>query len=295
MAMKDCVIAVDGTQRELAAHGTPDFPIGYYHDDLGKYDVQWHWHEEWEAAVILEGTALITVGNEKYILHAGEGFFVNSQILHGCWDPEGTCSKFHSIVFHPKLLGGSLDSVFFREYIQPLLANHGLESLHLKPEVPWQQAFLLGIEDVWQACARADYGYEFEVRSKLSRLLLLLLGNVPEVRNLPSTKRQRDGERIKGMLQFIHDHCAEPLSTQTIAGSISVSESECLRCFRATIGTTPIRYVRDYRIQKAVHLLTTTELPVSAIAERCGFQDVSYFTKTFREMKGCAPTAFRRK
>lgn len=295
MAIAPCNTTVDSRQRELVEHGTTAFPIACYYDDLSNYEVQWHWHEEWEAAVILEGTALIAAGNEKYVLHAGEGFFVNSQILHGCWDLENSCSQFHSIVFHPRLVGGSLDSVFYQNYIQPLTQNHALESLHLKPEIPWQRELLARIEEVWQACAREPYGFEFQVRSALSDFVLLLQRNTPVSRKAPNVKSLRDEERIKAMLQFIHDHSADELNTKSIAQAAAISESECLRCFRTTIGTTPIQYVRQYRIQKAVQLLSSTQLPVSVISEQCGFQDVSYFTKTFREMKGCAPTVFRRK
>lgn len=295
MAIAECNMIVDSTQRELVQHGSAAFPIACYHDDLSKYEVPWHWHEEWEAGIILEGTGLFAAGKEKFVLHPGEGFFANSQVLHGCWDLENSGSKYHSIVFHPRLVGGSLDSVFYQNYLQPLLANHALEGLHLSPEISWQRKFLENIEAAWQACAGEAFGYEFQVRSALSELMLLLQQNIPDSRKPPSTKQQRDAERIKAMLQYIHDHCADELNTKIIAQAAAVSESECLRCFRSTIGTTPIQYVRQHRIQKAVQLLTTTELPVSVISEQCGFQDVSYFTKTFREMKGCAPTAFRRK
>ena len=45
-----------------------------------------------------------------------------------------------------------------------------------------------------------------------------------------------------------------------IADSVSVSESACQRCFRQMTGTTPIRYVRQFRIQKAQELLLDTEM-----------------------------------
>ena len=295
MAIAECISGVDSSQRELVQHGTPAFPVACYFDDLSNYEVQWHWHEELEAAIILEGTALIAAGNEKYILRAGEGFFVNSQILHGCWDLEGSCSKFHSIVFHPRLVGGSLDSQLYQTYVLPLTENHAMESLHMKPDIPWQKEFLSRIEAAWQACSQEGTGYEFQVRNALSDLILLLHRNSPDARNQPSSKQQRDSDRIKAMLQYIHEHSTDEVTTRAIAQAAAISESECLRCFRSTIGTTPIQYVRQYRIQKATELLTATQLPVSAISEQCGFQDVSYFTKTFRVIKGCAPTVFRKK
>ena len=79
-----------------------------------------------------------------------------------------------------------------------------------------------------------------------------------------------------------------------IAGSASLSESECLRCFHNTIGTTPIQYLKSYRIKKAAELLSNTERKIVDIGMACGFQDMSYFAKAFRGIYGCTPSEYRR-
>lgn len=294
MALSPCNTTVDGTRRELVEHGTTVFPIACYHDDLGEGEVPWHWHEELEAVVISEGCCCVAIGKEKYTIRSGEGFFVNSGVLHGCWGMEGLGCRFHSMVFHARLVGGSLDSVFYQNYVLPLMENQQFPGLHLTPEVPWQRQALEAMENAWQAGVREPTGYEFRVRSCLSELVLALWANVPAARPVPSGRSARDGERIKLMLQYIHDHFAEPLDLKAIAASASLSQSEALRCFRSTIGTTPIQYVRQFRISRAARLLTETDGHVADIAGDCGFTDVSYFTKTFREMKGCAPMQYRK-
>ncbi len=294
MPLSICNTTVDSQGRELAEHGTTAFPIACYYDELGKGEVPWHWHEELEAAIITEGQAIVAAGNEKYIIHAGEGFFINSGILHGCWDLDGSCSRFHSMVFHPRLVGGSMDSIFYQQYIQPLTDHRGLESMIFSASVPWQAEALNAIERAWQACVREAPGFEFQVRSALSEFIFLLQTHIPAAGPRPSRKTRRDGERMKQMLQFVHDHVAEELNMARIAECAAISESECLRCFKSTIGTTPIQYVRQYRMQRACLLLTTTSEHISDIAVQCGFQDVSYFTKTFREMKGMVPSEYRR-
>lgn len=294
MALGTCNNPVDSQGRELVEHGTTAFPIACYYDDLSKDSVPWHWHEELEAAVITEGSALVAAGNEKYTLYPGDGFFINSGILHGCWNADTSACRFHSLVFHPRLVGGSLDSVFYQSYVQPLTENCGLESLLLKPEIPWQARALEAIENAWQACVQEPPGCEFTARNALSELVFLLHRHAPAAPGNPSVRSLRNGERIKQMLQFIHDHCTDPLTTEAIAKSAAISESECLRCFRSTIGTTPIQYVKQYRIQQAALLLTSTSEKISDIASQCGFQDMSYFTRTFRELKGCIPTEYRR-
>ena len=71
--------------------------------------------------------------------------------------------------------------------------------------------------------------------------------------------------------------------------------SECLRCFHNTIGTTPIQYLKSFRIKKAAELLTNTDLKIVDIGIMCGFQDMSYFAKTFRNIYGCTPSKYRGK
>jgi len=72
-----------------------------------------------------------------------------------------------------------------------------------------------------------------------------------------------------------------------------ISPSECLRCFRSTIGTPPIQYLKSFRVQKAAELLSSTSTKINEISSLCGFQDPSYFTRSFREIKGMTPNQYR--
>ena len=67
------------------------------------------------------------------------------------------------------------------------------------------------------------------------------------------------------------------------------------KLIRQLLGTTPIQYVKQYRIEKAAGLLLTTRLRTGEIGAECGFTDLSYFTKTFREIKHCTPREYRQR
>ncbi len=292
MAILSGNVRVDETGRDIAKFGTEAFPVASYHDDLSQYDIQWHWHQEMEAIVLTSGSVVFAAGNRKYTLQAGEGFFINSGALHGAWSVDTTGCKFQSLVFHPRLVGGDENSVFYQNYVRPLMENATLEGIVLSPRISWQADAIAAVESAWQACAREPLGYEFQVRTSLSQLLCLLQSANPG--GTPNKKQLRAAERIKNMLRFIHDNFNQDLNTAAIAQSTGVSESECLRCFHNIIGTTPIQYLRQYRIQRSTQMLLQTQDPVAEIAQRCGFQDVSYFTKTFRELRGCAPSEYRK-
>ena len=94
-----------------------------------------------------------------------------------------------------------------------------------------------------------------------------------------STKKLRDSYRMKNMLQYIEEHYSDNITINEIAESVSLSVSECLRCFHSTIGTTPIQYLKSFRIKKAAELLTNTDMKIVDIGIICGFQDMSYFCK----------------
>lgn len=293
MSIETCGLIIDNTGRELIEHGSSAFPMACYYDDLNENEVPWHWHEELEIGILLEGEACLCAGNEKYTLHPGEGFFINTGILHGIWDQTSSPCLLRSIVFHPRLVGGNMDSIFFQNYVQPLLENSSSKSLILTPSIPWQKAALEAFSNTWQHCIEEPAGYEFKVRNELSEFIFLLQDHLTSTVPPVSKKTICDGKRIKEMLRFIHDHISEPLTITQIANTVSISESECLRCFKSTIRTTPIQYVRQYRIQRACQLLKSTQIPITEIALMCGFQDLSYFTKTFKESKNVTPTQFR--
>ena len=295
MAKVQCQIQVDSSGRELISHGTQEYPLSFCHDDLGKNEVAWHWHEEFEAVIVSCGTALVAAGEERHILSAGEGFFVNSGVLHGCWDYEGSGSRFHSLVFDARLVGGAADSVYYRKYLTPLMENRNLPMVLLKRNEVWREEALEHIERVWQLNDTEAPFFELESRERLSRLLASIVTNCSGESTKRDERALRQGERMKRMLSYIDNNLGEKLSVADIAASASISESECLRCFRDSINTTPIQYLRLHRIQRSAVMLSASEEKISAIAQHCGFDDMSYFTKIFRQIKGCSPSEYRRK
>lgn len=293
MPISICNITLDRHGQELEKHGTSAFPIACYDDDISVNPVPWHWHEDMEAIVVTEGSLLLGSGSQQYVLHAGEGFFVTTGVLHGCWAYRASNCRIHSIVFHPRLVGGTTDSIFFQKYLHPLMENRISGSLSLSPQIPWQAAIIRHIESAWQSVNYEPPGYEFDVRHHLSGIIQILRSNLPAGDMEINQKSLRDAQRIKGMLRFIHAHYPEKITVAEIAESISISESECLRCFRNTIQLTPNQYLRQYRIQQASNLLGSTGEKISVIARACGFDDLSFFAKTFRELKGVSPSNYR--
>ena len=285
---------INQQRRELRQHGTPLFPVGWYHETLVRHGIPWHWHEELEAVVVEKGTAMLVIDGQKHTIAQGEGVFLNAGVLHSACAADGGKCVLRTLVFHPRLVGG-VESIFWEKYLRPLVNDRAARWFHLDCSMPWHARALETIVTAWEGFRDREPGYEFLVRGQLSGLVFLVWQNSQQKQTPPPEKLVRDMERIKKMLQYIDEHLADELTGAAIAASAGLSESECLRCFRTMVNTTPIQYVKKLRLQRAAILLEKTDWKVSDIAAQCGFQEMSYFSKSFRLWTGFAPSEYRQR
>ncbi len=86
---------------------------------------------------------------------------------------------------------------------------------------------------------------------------------------------------------------ARPLDVPALARVALCSEAHFIRSFKAAFGETPHRYVQRRRIERAMWLLRTTRRSVGEVCLAVGFASPATFTRTFREVVGEPPSAFR--
>jgi AraC-like DNA-binding protein len=86
----------------------------------------------------------------------------------------------------------------------------------------------------------------------------------------------------------------EPLDLRVLAQEAHVSPRHFSRSFRRVFGETPYQYLLSRRLERARHLLRTTEMPVAEICLEVGFTSVGSFTTTFKRHVGVSPTTFRK-
>src|SRR5262245_41260587 len=86
---------------------------------------------------------------------------------------------------------------------------------------------------------------------------------------------------------------AEPLDVAAIAAVAHVSEAHFIRSFKATFGETPHRYLQRRRVERSMFLLRETTRSITDICFDVGFMSLGTFSRTFREIVGETPTAYR--
>ena len=86
---------------------------------------------------------------------------------------------------------------------------------------------------------------------------------------------------------------AQPLDIPALARIAFVSEAHFIRTFHATFGETPHRYLQRRRVERSMFLLRATTRSVTDICLDVGFTSLGTFSRTFREIVGESPSAYR--
>jgi transcriptional regulator GlxA family with amidase domain len=105
---------------------------------------------------------------------------------------------------------------------------------------------------------------------------------------------ERTDDGLGGTRAWMLDRIDQPLSVAATARHALRSERSFARHFRAETGTTPLRWLHEQRILHARRLLEETDLPVEAVAGRCGFGTATTLREHFGRALKTTPTAYRR-
>ena len=88
---------------------------------------------------------------------------------------------------------------------------------------------------------------------------------------------------------------AEPWTLKSLAEEAHLSRSQLARAFDATIGTSPMAYLRQMRLRRLARLLESTDLSIGEAARSVGWTDANYASRCFHACYGMSPTEFRRR
>jgi AraC-like DNA-binding protein len=100
-------------------------------------------------------------------------------------------------------------------------------------------------------------------------------------------------EQLKPALEYIEKNYGGQVTLEVLARETGLSPKYFCRCFRAVTHRSPIDYLNHYRIECASFLLTSSDMTIAEIAQRCGYSDSSFFIKQFKRYKGTTPKKYR--
>ena len=273
---------------EVKIHGTEDFPFELYEIDFShpKYEMAHHWHSNGEIIRILKGSLSITLNNKTFLANGGETIFVNSETVHGATPND---CIYECIVFNLNFL--KTGNIVCDGFLDDLCEHHAYLFDHIGNDITNQT-----IERLFTSIKEKKEGYQFLVIGAINELIGLLKENKLYTHQLESfsEKENKNVVKLKTVLQFIRQNFDKEITLDAMADAVGFSTKYFCNFFKNMTGKTPVGYLNMYRIEKACKKLLTTDMPITQIAYTCGFNDLSYFIKIFKQIKNCTPKQFRK-
>lgn len=258
---------------------------------LDEIPFNWHYHPEYEICLTLNSRG------QRYIGDSIANYDDLDLVLLGPKLPHTWCSK--ALIKPGKHL----------TYVAQL-PTHWIESMAQMPE-------LNALEDLLRrskqgvafgrttAKATRDRFTAMATASPMQRMIWLL--EILQLMIEDNTARpiSSDGyapfsfpdsatEKIDKVIAYIHNHYTSNLCAQQMADLAHMSTNHFHRFFKQRTEQTFTEYVNQLRIGKACSLLLTTDLPISTVSHRCGFNNISNFNRRFLQLKRYTPREFKR-
>lgn len=274
--------------REAKRRGTLDFPVEFHHvsPNHPQHNMALHWHVEFELIRILEGNLLLTIDEQEQLIPKNSVIFIPAGALHS-GTPTDDCI-YECIVFDINMLMNKSDSCC--KFVKKII------DLEIEPRTIFFETYDDIHKIVWNlfdSLSLKLYGYELVVHGALYNFLGTIISQ--GYYSSETTHTSRDLKRImqlKQALEYIESSYANTICLQDISESVQMSPKYFCRFFQEMTHRTPIEYLNNYRIERACYLLLTTNQTITEIAFNTGFNDLSYFIKTFKKYKGTTPKQY---
>ena len=236
-----------------------------------KVSAEQNWHDELEIELCTEGEGEVLLDGKSYPFCKGDVIIVNSGVLHHT----GSEARIVYTCLIPRL---------------ELCRTVGLDPTRLcfEPLVrDGERAELI----VALAQAEAE-GDTLLFRCELLLRILLLIESRYTLPDAARAETRPHMQSVREAIALIRRDFSKKITLDAIAKSVYIDKYTLCREFKGATGQTVIEYVNSYRIQKAAQLISGG-YTVSEAARACGFENMSFFTKTFKKYLGCLPSSYR--
>lgn len=230
-----------------------------------------HWHEDVEIQYIIEGNNIARCDNEIVETPQGSFYIINSCELH---QSIGGNRRHACIQFSPSLFGK--------------------ENIILKRSV--RDPYL---SDIMQKILFQYDNYDEFSQINIEGYLRLLIAHLYKCHAYKTVDKNNINSYSKNQIslskciKYINDNCNKDISLEEISAIANMSKYHFCNAFKEFTGQTFKEYHNRIRIDRAIELLYTTDIPITEVAFLCGYNDSNYFSRKFHQITGKTPLSVR--
>ena len=238
------------------------------------------WYEvkaknEYALWIIQSGSLTIEYARKKYTLSAGDVFFFYPQVLYHATSSEGCSFIF---IHFDAVIGSNYQALHF----YPFDGYYSSEKI---------AASLSTVVSSVASFHKEEPFSEMNLHGSLMLFLSTIMKMKYKQKGDSSTISHKSAlARLQPVLIYINHHLAEPIYIHELASSINLSEKYFITFFKNTMGTTPINYITEVKMKKALAYLHEQHYSVKEVATLVGYSDIYTFSKAFKKIYGVSPS-----
>ena len=284
-------ILVDDRQRELKAHGTPQFPLEVSYDNLRDFwddQILCHWHDELEVSLVLQGAAQYVLGKGTYPLSAGQGILINTRVPHTVTPAPGADVRLLAVILSPSLVAGSPGEQIDSTLMGPFLRAKSLSAVPLDAET--QGIF----HQIGSVASERPFAWELRCKELLCSAFYRIFSQHQQELTGSRVATEAELQRLDQILDLLHSRYDQPLDLGDLSASVGLARESCCRFFKRMTGQTLSQYLEAYRVWQGARLLQETGCSIMEAAMQVGFTNAGRFSAAFAKRMGCTPSRFLR-
>ena len=280
--------------KETVAFSDPGIPVkAYITNFVGT--VNPHIHDEIEWIHVLSGIVKVQIMEESLTLNKGDIIIINSLFVHSTINPD-PYNYYCLLQFNPEvLIHNSLASEY--KYAIPFLCQDRFHYIIIRPEEAQRHrevsTLLTSTANEFQ---RKAAGYEVMIKSNIYKLVALLYRyGLITYEKLPESHREAAMKaKMAKVVEYVEKHYDESIEVAQVAGLAGLNPDYFGRLFKIVTGQSFVQYLNGMRVSVAEKLLLTTNRQITDILLETGFSSLSYFNRTFKKLKKCCPSEYRK-
>lgn len=247
-------------------------PFIIHRDLLRKtHEHVFNWHPNIEILRCVAGEGYVTVDDCDIPFNVGEIVVINSNRLH-------------------KVSSAGMVEYDVLIVDRKFCAENGIPTEEtLFEDCIFDAELCKDFDNVIECCDRDARTRTAEIRSAVLKILIRLYAEHTVSENAESAS-SATVERIKNVVRFIRQNFEEELTLEEIAAHVGVSKFHLSREFKRFSGQTVFEHINAVRCKEAKRLMEEG-MSVSAAAMSCGFNNMSYFSRTYKRYTGVLPSA----
>ena len=283
--------------QEQLPHGNAMFPFMIHEvssDTRTEERIACHWHEEIEILVVTKGSAVLILNNDRYELKEGYVAFILPNHLHLVTVLLGDTFDFYAVVFHPDLLSSFIQDVIQQQYFDSVLQENILFPTVLSAQEAKEFGIADVLSDIYALFAKKEPCFELLIKARLYVVWSLYYLHGTSSASVSERASDYRIALVKSIIDYIHTHYESQITLDILAAYFHLSREHLCRLFKKMTRMSPIEYLNFYRISTSTRLLRETDHEISDIALEIGFNNISYFNRTFKRYMHVTPGEYRK-